>query len=74
VAFIIAHLPSNTAAQVLSGLSEAQRADVLTRIIHLEAFSPEVITEIEGVFMSKMSSMRSLGNQKVGGCRWRSIC
>jgi hypothetical protein len=69
VAFIIAHLLPNTAAQVLSGLSEAQRADVLTRIIHLEALSPEVITEIEGVLMSKMSSMRGLGNQKVGGCR-----
>jgi flagellar motor switch protein FliG len=67
VAFIIAHLPSSAAAQVLSGLSEAQRADVLTRIIHLEAFSPEVITEIEGVLMGKMSSMRGLGNQKVGG-------
>jgi flagellar motor switch protein FliG len=67
VAFIVAHLPSNTAALVLSGLSEAQRADVLSRIIHLEAFSPEVITEIEGILMSKMSSMRGLGNQKVGG-------
>jgi flagellar motor switch protein FliG len=40
---------------------------VLSRIIHLESFSPEVITEIEGVLMSKMSSMRGLGNQKVGG-------
>ncbi len=40
---------------------------MLSRIIHLESFSPEVITEIEGVLMSKMSSMRGLGNQKVGG-------
>jgi len=67
VAFLIAHLPSNTAAQVLSGLPEGQRSDVLSRIIHLESFSPEVITEIEGVLMNKMSSMRGLGNQKVGG-------
>jgi flagellar motor switch protein FliG len=67
VAFIIAHLPSQAAAQVLSGLSEAQRADVLARIIHLDSFSPEVITEIEGVLMGKMSSMRGMGNQRVGG-------
>jgi flagellar motor switch protein FliG len=67
VAFIIAHLPSNAAVQVLSGIPEKQRADVLSRIIHLESFSPEVITEIEGVLMNKMSSMRGLGNQKVGG-------
>jgi flagellar motor switch protein FliG len=67
VAFIIAHLPSNAAVQVLTGLPEAQRSDVLSRIIHLESFSPEVITEIEGVFMNKMSSMRGPGNQTVGG-------
>jgi flagellar motor switch protein FliG len=67
VAFIVAHLPSRAAAQVLSGLPEDQRADVLSRIIHLDSFSPEVITEIEGVLMGKMSSMRGLGNQRVGG-------
>jgi len=67
VAFIIAHLPSQAAVQVLTGLSEEQRSDVLSRIIHLDSFSPEVITEIEGVLMGKMSSMRGLGNQRVGG-------
>jgi flagellar motor switch protein FliG len=67
VAFIIAHLPSQAAGQVLSGLTENQRADVLSRIINLDTFSPEVITEIEGVLMGKMSSMRGMGNQRVGG-------
>lgn len=67
VAFIIAHLPAQAAGQVLSGLTENQRADVLSRIINLDTFSPEVITEIEGVLMGKMSSMRGMGNQRVGG-------
>jgi flagellar motor switch protein FliG len=67
VAFIVAHLPAQAAGQVLSGLSEDQRADVLSRIINLDTFSPEVITEIEGVLMGKMSSMRGMGNQRIGG-------
>lgn len=67
VAFIIAHLPAQAAGQVLNGLTDNQRADVLSRIIHLDTFSPEVITEIEGVLMGKMSSMRGMGNQRVGG-------
>jgi flagellar motor switch protein FliG len=52
---------------VLAGLPEAQRTDVLMRVIHLESFSPEVIMEIDEVLKAKMSSMRGLGSQRVGG-------
>lgn len=67
VAFIIAHLLPTVAVQVLAGVPEAERTDVLLRIIHLESSSAEVISDIEEVIKNKMASMRGLGGQKVGG-------
>lgn len=67
IAFVTAHLAPQAAAQVLAGLPEAQRTDVLMRIIHLESFSSEIILEIDEVLKHKMASMRGLGSQKVGG-------
>lgn len=67
IAFIIAHLLPGVAVQVLAGLPEAQRTDVLTRIIHLESSSVEIISDIEEVLKNKMASMQGLQSQKVGG-------
>ena len=46
IALILAHLNATNAAQLVSLLPDALRADVLTRMANLDEISPEVITQI----------------------------
>ena len=69
VALILAYLPADTAAQVLSSLPEAQQTDVATRIALMDRTAPEVIREIERVLERKLSSVINQDLTSAGGLR-----
>lgn len=69
VALILAYLPAETAAQVVSALPEGQQADVAMRIALMDRTAPEVIREIERVLERKLSSVINQDLTSAGGLR-----
>ena len=69
VALILAYLPADTAAQVVSALPESQQADVAMRIALMDRTAPEVIREIERVLERKLSSVINQDFTSAGGLR-----
>jgi flagellar motor switch protein FliG len=69
VALILAYLPADTAAQVVSALPEGRQADVAMRIALLDRTAPEVIREIERVLERKLSSVINQDFTSAGGLR-----
>ena len=67
IALIIAYLPSEQAALILSALSPERQADVARRIAKMESTSPEVIRDIERLLERKLSSVVSTDFTKAGG-------
>ncbi|MGN6685955.1 MAG: flagellar motor switch protein FliG [Actinomycetales bacterium] len=57
IALVLAHLRSDQASIVLSGLSPDVQADVAHRIATMEQTSPEVIRTVESMFERRMSSV-----------------
>jgi flagellar motor switch protein FliG len=57
IAIVIAHLPSDRATLVLSGLDPQLQADVAHRIAVMDRTSPEVLKSLEQVLERKMSSV-----------------
>lgn len=69
VALILAYLPSETAAQVVSALPEDLQAEVAMRIALMDRTAPEVIREIERVLERKLSSVINQDFTSAGGLR-----
>lgn len=69
VALILAYLPPDTAAQVVSALPEGLQADVAMRIALMDRTAPEVIREIERVLERKLSSVINQDFTSAGGLR-----
>jgi flagellar motor switch protein FliG len=69
VALILAYLPADTAAQVISALPEELQADVAMRIALMDRTAPEVIREIERVLERKLSSVINQDFTSAGGLR-----
>ena len=68
VAVVLAHLPSDRATLVLSGLDPARQADVAHRIAVMDQANPEVLKQLETVLERKMSSvLRPMELTNVGG-------
>ena len=57
IAVVLAHLPSDRATLVLSGLDPQLQADVAHRIAVMDRTSPEVLKSLEAVLERKMSSV-----------------
>jgi len=69
VALILAYLPSDTAAQVVSALPDELQAEVAMRIALMDRTAPEVIREIERVLERKLSSVINQDFTSAGGLR-----
>ena len=67
IALILAYLPSDTAAQVVSSLPDELQADVAMRIALMDRTAPEVIREIERVLERKLSSVITQDFTSAGG-------
>lgn len=57
ITLVIAHMPPDMAAMVVSGLSEELQRDVSHRLAVMDRTSPEVIDQVERVLERKLSSV-----------------
>jgi flagellar motor switch protein FliG len=69
VALVMAYLPAETAAQVVSSLPDDLQAEVAMRIALMDRTAPEVIREIERVLERKLSSVINQDFTSAGGLR-----
>jgi flagellar motor switch protein FliG len=67
IALILAFLPMNQAATILTKLPSDLRGDVAERIAVMEQTPPEVVRRIEAVLEKKMSSVINQEMNKAGG-------
>ncbi len=67
IALILAHLPSDKASEILTGLSDEKKVEVVSRISRMEQTSPEVIKEVEFSLEQRLSGLMADGLQRVGG-------
>lgn len=67
IALILAYMPMNQAASILSKLSTELRAEVAERIAMMEQTPPEVIRRVEQVLEKKVSSLINTDMTKAGG-------
>ena len=69
ISLILAHLPAQTSAIVLSALTAEIQADVVTRIATMERTPPEVVREVERVLERKMATVFTQGFTFAGGVK-----
>lgn len=67
ISLILAYLPSNQSAQILSALPQIKQAEVAQRIAVMDRTSPEIIKEVETVLERKLSSLVSQDYTSAGG-------
>jgi flagellar motor switch protein FliG len=67
IALILSHLPPNFGAEVLAGLPEPQRLEVVRRIAKMGQTNPEIIREVEKGLERRMSSVMSQSFERAGG-------
>lgn len=67
IALILAYMPMNNAAMILSKLGPELRADVAARIAMMDQTPPEVIRRVEQVLEKKVSSLISQEMTQAGG-------
>ena len=67
IALILAHLPPDKASDILGGLPDEKKVEVVSRISKMEQTSPEVIKEVERSLEKRLSGMIADGLQRVGG-------
>ena len=67
IALILAYMPMNSAAQILSKLASDLRADVASRIAMMDQTPPEVIRRVEQVLERKVSSILNQEMTQAGG-------
>ena len=69
ISLVLAHLPAQTSAIVLSALSSEIQANVVTRIATMERTPPDVVREVERVLERKMAAIFSQGFTFAGGVK-----
>jgi flagellar motor switch protein FliG len=67
IALIMAHLPADKAAALISGLTPERQADVVKRMALMGNTSPDVLKEIEHVLERKISSLSLSAYSSSGG-------
>lgn len=67
IALILAHLTSNKASEILSGLPLNKQLEVVARIANMDNTNPEVIREVEQGLELRLSGVMTQTLQKMGG-------
>lgn len=67
IALILSHLSSEKASELLTGLPDEKKVEVISRISRMEQTSPEVIKEVEHSLEQRLSGVMADGLQRVGG-------
>lgn len=69
IALILAYMPPDTAAQVISALAPELQSEVAMRVAIMDRTAPEVVREIERVLERKLSSVLTQDFASAGGIR-----
>lgn len=67
VSLILAHLPPQHAAMVLSGLPAGEQPDLVRRLATMNPTTPDVVREVESHLKRKLSSVGATRQTRVGG-------
>lgn len=67
IALILSHLSPNQSSEILVGLPDEKRVEVVRRVSHMDQTSPEVIKEVERGLEHRLSGLMADGLQRVGG-------
>ncbi len=68
IAVVLAHMPSDKATMVLSGLDPERQADVAHRIAIMDRTSPEILDRLESLLERRMSAvLHPVNFSQVGG-------
>jgi len=67
IALILAHLPAEKASEILGGLTDEKKIEVVSRISNMEQTSPDVIKEVEKSLEQRLGGLMGDGLQRVGG-------
>ena len=67
IALILAYMPAQQAAQLISSLPPEKQADVAKRIAQMDRTSPDVIQEVERVLEKKLENLANQDYTIVGG-------
>jgi len=69
IAIVMAHLDADHAAEVLKGLPERVRSDVLLRIATLDGIPPNALNELNDVMARQFSGSQNIKSSSVGGIK-----
>jgi len=67
IALIISHLAHHKASEVLAGLPDDKKVEVVRRVATMEQTNPEVVADVEAGLESRLSNMLVGSMEKVGG-------
>lgn len=67
IALIIAHLNSERKVDVLRRLPEGLQAEVVLRVANLDYVSPELISQLDDVLKTELSTLGSIDTNQLGG-------
>ncbi len=67
IAVIVGHLPPDQAAEVVDALPGPLQADVLARVIRLEATAPEVLYDIESALAARLAELPPRSDRATDG-------
>lgn len=67
IALVLSYLDAEQAGQILSELSQEVQADIARRIATMDSTSPEIITQVEQVLESNLSSSLTEDYTQTGG-------
>ncbi len=67
IALIISHLTHHKASEILAGLPDEKKVEVVRRVAHMEQTNPEVVEEVEKGLESRLANMLVGSMDKVGG-------
>ncbi len=67
IALVIAHLAADKGVEVLRRLPEALQAEVVLRIANLDYVSPDLITHLDELLKTELSTLGSMDTSHLGG-------
>lgn len=67
IALIIAHLATEKKVDVLRKLPEGLQAEVVLRVANLDFVSPDLISQLDDVLKTELSTLGSIDTQQLGG-------
>ena len=67
IALLLSHVPSNYAAEVMSGLDPEKRLEVIRRIATIGRTSPDAVDELQAGLEMRLSSMVNHQQTSIGG-------